>query len=183
MLKQPAIFLDRDGTLINDFGYLKNPKEVEFFPETFTSLLKLQERFLLFIITNQSGISKGLTTANEVKLVNDYLVETLKTKGIIISCVFCCPHSNEDNCICKKPKPYFIHQAAELYHLDLEGSYLIGDHPSDVECGLNAGVTPIYVLTGHGEKHKNELNTDCKICENIVEASKHLLETKTINIQ
>ena len=107
MLKQPAIFLDRDGTIINDFGYLKNPQEVEFFPETFTSLLRLQERFLLFIITNQSGISKGITTANEVRLVNDYLVETLKSKGIIIKQVFCCPHSSEDNCTCKKPKPYF----------------------------------------------------------------------------
>jgi len=181
-LKQAAIFLDRDGTLIQDLGYLKNPQEVEFFPETFPTLLKLQEQFLLFIITNQSGISKGITSANEVKLVNDYIVEALKTNGIIISAVFCCPHTNEDNCACKKPKPYFIHQAAELYHLSLDDSYLIGDHPSDMECGLNAGVTPIYVLTGHGEKHKTELNSECIICGNIAEAAKCILETQTINV-
>ncbi len=181
-MKQAAIFLDRDGTLIQDLGYLKNPQEVEFFPETFPTLLKLQEQFLLFIITNQSGISKGITSANEVKLVNDYIVEALKTNGIIISAVFCCPHTNEDNCACKKPKPYFIHQAAELYHLSLDDSYLIGDHPSDMECGLNAGVTPIYVLTGHGEKHKTELNSECIICGNIAEAAKCILETQTINV-
>lgn len=181
-MKQAAIFLDRDGTLIQDLGYLKNPQEVEFFPETFPTLLKLQEQFLLFIITNQSGISKGITSANEVKLVNDYIVEALKTNGIIISAVFCCPHTNEDNCACKKPKPYFIHQAAELYHLSLDDSYMIGDHPSDMECGLNAGVTPIYVLTGHGEKHKTELNSECIICGNIAEAAKCILETQTINV-
>ncbi|HRZ96196.1 MAG TPA: HAD-IIIA family hydrolase, partial [Paludibacter sp.] len=167
---------------IQDLGYLKNPQEVEFFPETFPTLLKLQEQFLLFIITNQSGISKVITSANEVKLVNDYIVEALKTNGIIISAVFCCPHTNEDNCACKKPKPYFIHQAAELYHLSLDDSYLIGDHPSDMECGLNAGVTPIYVLTGHGEKHKTELNSECIICGNIAEAAKCILETQTINV-
>lgn len=177
MLKQPAIFLDRDGTIIQDVGYLKNPENVKFFSETFTTLLKLQERFLLFIITNQSGISKGITTANEVMLVNDYLVEVLKSKGINISHVFCCPHSVEDNCICRKPNPYFIQKAAILYNLNLEDSYIIGDHPLDVECGLNSGVKPIYVLTGHGEKHKNELTTDCLICDNIIAASKHILDT------
>jgi D-glycero-D-manno-heptose 1,7-bisphosphate phosphatase len=135
----------------------------------------LQERFLLFIITNQSGVSKGITTANEVKHVNDYIVETLKSKAIIISQVFCCPHTSEDNCICKKPKPYFIHRAVELYNVNLDESYIIGDHPSDMECGINGGVNAIYVLTGHGEKHKNELNSDCIICENIFEATKHIL--------
>lgn len=167
-----AIFLDRDGTIIEDVGYIKNPQDVEFFPGSFTALLKLQERFLLFIITNQSGISKGYTTANEVKQVNDYLVDTLESKGIFISAVFCCPHANEDNCICKKPKPYFIHLAKELYHLDLKNSYIIGDHPSDVECGINAGLTPIYLLTGHGEKHKNELNYNTIISKNIFEAAR-----------
>ena len=182
MLKQSAVFLDRDGTIIKDLGYLKNPQDVEFFPETFSALLKLQEHFLLFIITNQSGISKGITTVNEVKLVNDRVVETLKSKGIIISNVYYCPHTSEDNCNCKKPKPYFIQQADELYNLNLETSYIIGDHPSDVECGINAKIKPIYVLTGHGEKHRNELNADCLICKNIADASKYILATKTINI-
>lgn len=172
---KPAIFLDRDGTLIFDVGYLPDPQDVKFFPETFTTLLSLQKKFLLFIITNQSGISKGITTESEVKLVNDYVVDMLKSKGVLISQVFCCPHAAEDKCNCKKPNPYFINQAAELYDLNLNDSYIIGDHPSDVECGLNAIITPIYVLTGHGEKHKNELKTDCVISKDIAEASKYIL--------
>ena len=75
-----------------------------------------------------------------------------------------------------KPKPYFIHQAAELYAIDLENSYIIGDHPSDVECGLNAGIKSIYLLTGHGEKHKNELISAYPICENISTATQHIFK-------
>lgn len=175
-LKQSAIFLDRDGTIIFDRGYLKNPDEVEFFPGTFSSLQKLQNKFKLFIITNQSGISKGITSKDEVKLVNDYIVEVLKLQGIVISDVFCCPHSTEDKCICKKPNPHFILQAAKLYNLNLENSYIIGDHPSDVECGQNAGINSIYLLSGHGEKHKDELKDKFRICENIVEASEYILK-------
>jgi len=174
-LKQSAIFLDRDGTIIYDCGYLKSPNEVEFFPGTISSLQKLQNSFKLFINTNQSGISKGITTPDEVMQVNDYIVNELKSQGVVISDVFCCPHSNEDNCICKKPNPYFILQAAKLYNLNLENSYIIGDHPSDVECGRNAGINSIYLLTGHGEKHKDELKDEFRICENIVEASECIL--------
>jgi len=79
MLKQPAIFLDRDGTIIQDQGSIKNPHDIDFFPETISTLLLLQVRFLLFIMTNQSGISKGITTAKEVMLVNDNLIERLKS--------------------------------------------------------------------------------------------------------
>lgn len=170
-MNKAAIFLDRDGTIIKDAGCINNPQDVEFFDESFTALLQLQERFLLFIITNQSGVSKGLTTVDEVKTVNDYVVEILKSKGINIEYVYCCPHSNEDNCICKKPNPYFIQQAEKLFQLDLKNSYIIGDHPSDALCGINAGITPIYLLTGHGEKHSHELNGDIMICENILEAA------------
>lgn len=170
-MNKAAVFLDRDGTIIKDVGYINNPQDVEFFEESFSALLKLQKRFILFIITSQSGISKGFTTETEVKLVNEYVVETLKSKGVYIEYVYCCPHSNEDNCICKKPKPYFIHQAEKQYQLDLNNSYIIGDHPSDSECGINAGITPIYLLTGHGEKHRHELNNDVMICKNILEAA------------
>lgn len=170
-MKKAAIFLDRDGTIIKDAGYIKNPQDVEFFNESFSALLKLQERFLLFIITNQSGIAKGFTTEEEVNQVNVYVVETLKSKGINIEYVYCCPHADEDNCKCKKPKPYFIYQAEKLFQLDLKNSYIIGDHPSDAQCGINAGITPIYLLTGHGEKHRHELSHDIIICDNILEAA------------
>jgi len=178
MAKHPAIFLDRDGTILEDTGYIKNPQDMIFYPESFKALSILQEYYLLFIISNQSGISKGLITEGEVKEVNNYLIEVLKARDIAIYDIFCCPHKSEDNCICKKPNPYFINKAAELYNLNLAGSFIFGDHPSDVECGLNAGIKPIYLLTGHGRKHKDELAHDVKICENILDAAIYVINNK-----
>lgn len=170
MAKHPAIFLDRDGTIIEDMGDIKQLAEVQFYPFTFKALDLLQEHFLLFIITNQSGIAKGIVTVKEVEEVNNHILNTLKKQGIAIYDSFCCPHKSEDNCECKKPKTYFIEKARQLYNIDLNQSFIIGDHPSDVQCGINAGITPIYVLTGHGEKHKKEII----VCNNILEAAKYL---------
>lgn len=174
----PAVFLDRDGTIIEDRGYIKDPLDMVFYPESFRALKLLQEYFLLFIITNQSGISKGLITEKEVREINDYLIESLKARGIIIYDVFFCPHKTEDNCACKKPKPYFINKAAKLYNLNLSESFIIGDHPSDALCGINAGITPLYLLTGHGAKHRDELAEGIIVCDNILEAAKSIIEQK-----
>ena len=171
MAKHPAIFLDRDGTIVEDRGYIKDPSDIIFYPESFSALDILKKDFLLFIITNQSGIARGLTTESEVRRVNDHVVETLKQKGIVIRDIFSCPHITEDNCKCKKPNPFFINNAAETYNLDLPNSFILGDHPSDVLCGLNAGVHPVYLLTGHGSKHRHELTEEVKICNNILEAA------------
>lgn len=177
MEKQPAIFLDRDGTIIEDNGHINNVLNVEFFPYTFEALRLLQNHFLLFVITNQSGVSKGLISESSVREVNMHIEDALKFKGIAIYATFYCPHKSEDNCNCKKPKPYFLTQAAQLYTIDLTKSYIIGDHPSDMLCGINAGVTPIYVLSGHGNKHKHELTSDLKICNTLLDASKYILST------
>lgn len=175
MAKRPAIFLDRDGTLIDDVGYIKQTSQVSFYPFTFEALSLLQEHFSLFIITNQSGIAKGITTEKEVSNINKYIIQTLHKQGIVICDFFCCPHNSEDNCECKKPKTYFIEKAQQSYNIDLSRSYIIGDHPSDIQCGLNAGILPIYLLTGHGKKHKDELNNKTVICTNLLEASKYIL--------
>lgn len=175
MAKHPAVFLDRDGTLIDDVGYIKQSSEVCFYPFTFEALSLLQEHFLLFIITNQSGIAKGITTENEVSDVNNYIIKTLKEHDVVIYDVFYCPHKTEDNCECKKPKTYFIDKAHQLYNIDLSRSFIIGDHPSDIQCGLNSGITPIYLLTGHGQKHQNEIGQETVICLNLLEASKYII--------
>lgn len=177
MGRYPAIFLDRDGTIIEDKGYINDISLVEFFPNTISALNKLQDHFLLFIITNQSGISKGIVSESEVITVNKYIENYLRKKDISIYKTFFCPHKNEDNCDCKKPKPYFINQAAKNYNLDLSRSFIIGDHPSDIECGINAGVNTIYLLSGHGKKHLDELKHDVTICKNINEASDFILST------
>ena len=175
MLKDPAVFLDRDGTLIEDVGFIKQTSEVRFFPFTFKALKMLQEHFLLFIITNQSGIAKGITTKKEVSEVNNFIIASLKTQNIAIHDLYCCPHKDEDNCACKKPKTLFIEKASQLYNIDLSRSFIVGDHPSDVQCGLNAGINPVYLLTGHGRKHYDELNKDTVICQNLLEATNHII--------
>ena len=175
MDKHPAVFLDRDGTLIDDVGYIKHAAEVSFYSFTFEALSLLQEHFLLFIITNQSGIAKGITTEKEVSEVNKHIINKLKEQDIVIYDTFCCPHRREDNCECMKPKTYFIDKAHQLYNIDLSGSFIIGDHPSDIQCGLNAGITPIYLLTGHGEKHKDEISKETVICSDLLEAAKCII--------
>ncbi len=176
MAKHPAIFLDRDGTLIDDVGYIKQSSEVSFYPFTFEALSRLKEHFLFFIITNQSGIGKGVTTEKEVSEVNEFILKILEQQEIVIADIFCCPHITEDNCDCKKPKTYFIEKAVQMYNIDLSRSFIIGDHPSDVQCGLNAGITPIYVLTGHGQMHRDELSDGVVVCSNLLEASKHIIQ-------
>jgi len=172
--KHPAVFLDRDGTLIEDRGTIKHTSDVVFYPFTNEALALLQDTFLLFIITNQSGIAKGLITEKEVSAIHKHIINTLKEEEIAIYDVFCCPHKNEDNCDCKKPKTGLIEKARQMYNIDLNRSYIIGDHPSDVQCGNNAGMTPVYLLTGHGNEHKNEIAGETLICDNLLAAAKYI---------
>lgn len=156
-MKKPAVFLDRDGTIIKDKGYVNNIKNIEFYTHTFASLRSLQEHFDLFIITNQAGVGKGLITKSELQDIHNYMLRVLNDEGIKIREVFTCPHTKQDNCICRKPKPYFIAQAIQKYNVDIIRSYIIGDHPSDVELAINTGARGIYVLCGHGLKHYAEI--------------------------
>ncbi|MCX6985325.1 MAG: HAD-IIIA family hydrolase, partial [Lentisphaerae bacterium] len=170
-----AIFLDRDGTVIEDRGHLKNPEQVLFYPFTFEALKLLQKDFLLFIVTNQSGIAKGLLGKEDVEKVNLHVLDALEENGIKITKVYYCPHNREDECKCIKPKPYFLKKAAEKYGIDLANSYVIGDHPHDVECGLNAGASGIFVLTGHGSKHLDEVKEGWSVAANLLEAAEIII--------
>ena len=155
-MKRPAVFLDRDGTLIEDAGFLRHAAEVSFFPQTFSALRRLR-RFVLFIVTNQSGIAKGEITTEEARIVNDYVVRRLAEHEIDIRAVYCCPHQRTDECDCMKPKPYSLKLAEREHKIDLGRSFVIGDHPSDIELAHAVGAKGIYVLTGHGVKHREEL--------------------------
>lgn len=170
-----AIFLDRDGVIIEDSGYIDTIEEVKFYPFTVESLRKLKDHFKLFIVTNQSGIGRGLITEDGVERVNQYIRDQLKKEDIEIKELYCCPHINEDKCICKKPNPYFIHEAGKKFNIDIKNSFVIGDHPSDVEFGLNGGAAGIYVLTGHGRKHLSELKHRDLIFDSLKEATEWIL--------
>ncbi|HPX05640.1 MAG TPA: HAD family hydrolase [Tenuifilaceae bacterium] len=177
MAKSAAIFLDRDGTLVEDVGFISNPSQVMFFPFTVEALKMLQPHFRLFIVTNQSGIAKGNVTVDEVERVNAFIEEHLRNQGVTIEQTYYCPHNAEDGCSCKKPSPYFINKAVSLFDIDLSQSFMVGDHPSDVEFGRNAGVKSVYLLSGHGQKHREELKGDETVLGNILDASHFILST------
>ena len=173
-----AIFLDRDGTIIEDLGYLRSPSEVVFYPGVFEVLRKLQEHFLLFIITNQSGVAKGLINENDVERVNSHITATLAEAGVTITETYVCPHDRSDNCDCIKPKPYLPQQASANYKVDLHRSFVIGDHPCDVQLADNMGGKGIYVLSGHGRKHLDELAGETEIAADISEAAQKILKNQ-----
>ncbi len=169
--KFKAVFLDRDGTVIEDRGHLKEPEQVVFYDFTFKALKLLQKDYLLFIVTNQSGIAKGLLGEEDVEKVNQHVLDVLEKNGIRVSEVYYCPHNREDECKCIKPKTHFLKKASAKYGIDLAKSYVIGDHPHDVECGLNAGASGIFVLTGHGSKHLDEVKEGWSVAANLLEAA------------
>lgn len=172
---KPAIFLDRDGTLIEDRGYLRKKEEVCFYPFTVDALKRLQPEYLLFIVTNQTCISEGLVAREEVDAVNRHVLENLSREGIHIEGIFVCPHQKEEACVCRKPNPHFILEALKAHPFNLPRSFTIGDHLSDVLLGLNAGCSGLYVLTGHGEKHLKEIPPPTPVFKNLLEASEWIL--------
>ena len=172
---QPAVFLDRDGTLIEDRGHLRDPDEVVFFADTVDALRRLQAHARLFIVTNQSGVGKGLLTQADADRVNAFVVDRLREAGVRIAAVYCCPHRREDGCACIKPHPLFLMRAASEHGLDLRRSFVVGDHPHDVEFADNVRATGIYVLTGHGAKHRADLLPGATVVPGIRESADWIL--------
>ncbi|MBS3733455.1 MAG: HAD family hydrolase [Phycisphaerae bacterium] len=170
-----AVFLDRDGTVIEDRGHLRDASEVVFLPSAFDALRRLQERFLLFLVTNQSGIADGAITRQDADKVNAHVVAELARAGVHITDIYVCPHRRQDGCCCIKPNPHFLRDAATRYGVDLARSFTVGDHPHDVELARGVGARGIYVLTGHGEKHLPDLAADAAIAEDIGEAAERIL--------
>lgn len=144
-MKKKALFLDRDGTIILDRNYPSDPDEVAFIPGVSDSLRKAQKEFLLIVISNQSGVGRGLITLDQFKKVDQQFRTLLKMEKIEIAGFYYCTHAPDDDCDCRKPKPGMILEAAESFDIDLSESFMIGDKPSDVEAGLRAGCRVLRV--------------------------------------
>lgn len=145
-MQKKAVFLDRDGTINVDFGYVYNPDKLVFIDGVEASLKKLQDAgYLLIIVTNQSGIGRGYFSEKEANKFNEYLVKALQQVGVSITDIFMCPHSPEDKCDCRKPSPKLVNDAIKKYDIDPNQSYMLGDKQSDVDCGHNAGVMSFLI--------------------------------------
>ncbi len=143
-----AAFLDRDGTIIRDEVYLKDPSRVRLLPGAADALRALASRgFALVVVSNQSGVARGLIAPADLARVHARLVEVLAAEGIRLDGAYHCVHGPADGCDCRKPRPGMLLQAARELGLDLAASVMIGDKPSDVEAGAAAGARGI-LFTG-----------------------------------
>ncbi len=150
-MMQKAIFLDRDGVINIEKDYLHRIEDFEFIDGLFEALHYLQSfGYLLFIITNQSGIGRGYYNEDDFKTITSWMLEEFKKKNITISQIEYCPHAPDIDCHCRKPKTGMIDKIKKNFQLDLEHSWLIGDKQSDIECAFNSKIkNTIQVRSGH----------------------------------
>lgn len=163
-----AIFLDRDGTLNPDPGYISDPKDYELYEGVTEALSKLQNKgYLLILITNQSGISRGLFTEEQLEAVHQKMKKLLEEGGVRLDAIYYCPHHPDHPykgisvCNCRKPKPGMILKAIKDFDIDIEKSFMIGDRTSDIKIGLASGVTPICIGAKPFEGYENITTFKC----------------------
>lgn len=152
---RPAIFLDRDGVIIeNKPDYIRSRADITFFSQALAALARLKDsRYKIVIVTNQSGVGRGLFSMDLAHELNARVVEAITAHGGRIDGVYMCPHDPAENCACRKPEPGLLLRAATDLDLDLNRSIMIGDALSDVEAGIRAGVMKsALVLTGRGKQ-------------------------------
>lgn len=141
-----AVFVDRDGTVIWDAGYPRDPGEVAMIPGAAAALAELAENgFKVVVVSNQSGIGRGLVTLEEAGAVHDRFVAVLADLGVEIDGAYYCPHAPDEDCACRKPSPELLLRAAEDLDLDVTRSFMVGDKPSDVETGRRAGCATVLL--------------------------------------
>jgi D-glycero-D-manno-heptose 1,7-bisphosphate phosphatase len=150
---QPALFLDRDGVIIeNRQDYVRSWSDVAIYTQALNALVKIKSSLhKIFIITNQSVVGRGLISQATAREINDRLVNEIRSSGGRIDGVFMCPHAPDENCSCRKPEPGLILDAASEHSIELKKSILVGDALSDIIAGQSAGVDQnILVSTGRG---------------------------------
>jgi D-glycero-D-manno-heptose 1,7-bisphosphate phosphatase len=164
-MKKRAVFLDRDGNINRDVGYPNSYDIIEIYPYSFEAVRKLnQAGFLAVIITNQSGIGRGLIQEENLLDIHARMQADFEQQRAHIDGVYYCPHYLDSShpeygrdCTCRKPRPGMGLQAVRDFGIDPALSYMIGDKVEDIQFGLNLGATPILVLTGYGEKSREKL--------------------------
>lgn len=168
----PAVFVDRDGTIMEDCDYCSDPKDVNIFLGVPEALRRLKARgFSLIVITNQSGIGRGLMTVEQYRAVEAEVVRQLG--GDLIDATYFCPDVPGQHSSCRKPAPGMILQATREHGIDLSRAFFIGDKEIDVECGRNAGVRTIRVQTGF--QHDTTGSAADWVAEDLVAAAEIIL--------
>lgn len=164
--KSRAVFLDRDGTISEEIGYIDSAENFELYPYAIGALSELQSSgYKLIVVTNQSGVARGYFPESRVKEVNDLMCSLLAKQGVAVDAVYYCPHHPDGivkdfsfECQCRKPGTGMIKQAERELNLDIKNSIMIGDKRTDIDCGRNAGMKTILLRTGFGKDEEKLLN-------------------------
>lgn len=139
--RAPVLFLDRDGTLMRDTGYISDPEKLELLPGVATGLLRFQKAgYRLVVVTNQSGVARGLIRMSDVERVNARLTAELEALGIWLDAILVCPHGPDDGCLCRKPETALLEQWLGGRAIDRDRSWLVGDKVADIEAGRRLGL-------------------------------------------
>lgn len=174
MKRNAAVFLDRDGTINEEVGYLDNLDKLKVIPAAFEAIRLINKsKMKVVVISNQAGVAKGLFSEEFVKKTNDYLREILNRQGARINRFYYCPHHPTDGeepyrqvCDCRKPAPGMLLKAAQELDIDLKASYMVGDRFFDIAAARNAGVKGILVKTGYGKELLEDDGPDKATTEN-----------------
>lgn len=141
-----TVFIDRDGTINVNLGYLDNPDNFQIYPGVAEGIKLLQDNgFKIIVITNQSGISRGFFTKEILEKIHKKMMKELSKKGASIDGLYYCPHHPDDNCNCRKPKTGMFEEAIKDHKIDVTESYVIGDRMLDVEAGYKLGCKTVLV--------------------------------------
>jgi D-glycero-D-manno-heptose 1,7-bisphosphate phosphatase len=189
-MKRPAVFMDRDGTISEEMGYINHPSRYRVFPFSAEAVRLLNEKgWLAILVTNQAGVARGYFREDLIEEVHGLLKAELERVGARLDAIYYCAHHPSVgeapyrlDCDCRKPKPGLILRAASEHDLDLARSWMIGDRYSDIVLAHNAGVRSAFVMTGYGRgeweyqraawEHQPEL-----VAENLLEAVRKIVTT------
>ncbi len=168
--KRRAIFLDRDGTVSYEVGYVNHPSRYDIMPGSAGAIKKInQSDFLAVLVTNQAGVARGYFTEELILKVHDKLKKLLAEEKAYLDALYYCPHHPDmgeapyrQDCDCRKPKPGLLQKAEKELHIDLSRSYIIGDSIKDIVTGFRVNMPGVLVLTGYGkgeyEYHSSKWN-------------------------
>ena len=184
MKENKAVFLDRDGTINEEVGYLDSLEQLRIFPAAFDAVRMINEAGMkVVVVTNQSGVARGFFDEDFVNSVHARINEIFREKGAFIDRFYYCPHHPTEgvgryriSCDCRKPAPGMLIRASEELDIDLSSSYVVGDMAKDIEVANNVGARGILVRTGYG---KNVVTSDIKpafIAEDILAAAEWIMK-------
>jgi D-glycero-D-manno-heptose 1,7-bisphosphate phosphatase len=183
----PAVFIDRDGTLNEDCGYIADPKDLVLYPFAGQAVRLLNDNGVkAIVVTNQSTVARGYCSEQMIEVIHGKLRDELQKEGAHLDAVYYCPHHPEVgeaqyqiDCCCRKPKAGMLHQAAREHNIDLGRSFVIGDKTLDIEMAKSVGARGVLVLTGYGHDSVRRLESKALqpdlISENILDAIKTIL--------